>query len=315
MWTALISVSQCYLDIKSLTVPAWTATSFSDSAGQLKPIYFFSFQWDAHTLHTHYQTSHLYQCRWATPLQREQACSQPSLDRCPPGTTPTVNTRTAHSDRSARSLKCWLALFISPRVWGLCECARPPCGVRSWREARWGSWWSPACRTWTPHRNSHPDLSLASHLRQGTQVRPRFTLEICSSDAQLHETIIIASFFFTFLTTCIEYEQKREDWCSLGKSVRTRWTINSEEQWTTLNLYKQKFLKAAEENMKGSFISRNTETQWGKDHTGQYALEILHPLCMSLIWNKLQFLINRTLQRIWKMISPSFITFVLGIDL
>lgn len=70
------------------------------------------------------KTLHLYQCRWATPQQRERACSQPSLDRCPPGTTPTVNTRTAHSDQSTHSLKCWLVLFISPHLWGLCEYVR-----------------------------------------------------------------------------------------------------------------------------------------------------------------------------------------------
>lgn len=39
-----------------------------------------------------------------------------------------------------------------------------PCGARSWRAARWGSWWSRVCRTWTPRRSWRPGLSLASHL-------------------------------------------------------------------------------------------------------------------------------------------------------
>lgn len=67
-------------------------------------------------------TSHLYQCRWATPPQTEQACSQLSWDRCPPGTTPTGSTHTDSTplDFSGNSLICWKK-GVSPSPGGLCE--------------------------------------------------------------------------------------------------------------------------------------------------------------------------------------------------
>lgn len=54
-----------------------------------------------------------------------------------------------------------------------------PCGARSWRAARWGSWWSPVCRTWTPRRSWRPGLSLASHLREDAPSETLFPFICC----------------------------------------------------------------------------------------------------------------------------------------
>lgn len=51
-------------------------------------------------------TSNLCPCHRATPLQSEQACFQPSLDRGPLGTTPTGDTCTADSEKHS-TLGLW----------------------------------------------------------------------------------------------------------------------------------------------------------------------------------------------------------------
>lgn len=115
-----------------------------------------------------YIISDLYQCRWATPLQTKQARYQQSSDRCLLGTTQTRNTSTVHFrpyEKVLLALKWIYALvFVSLDM-------RSPCGVRSWKEARWDSWLSPVCRTWTPRRSSPPDLSLASRLKGDTRTQ------------------------------------------------------------------------------------------------------------------------------------------------
>lgn len=73
--------------------------------------------------------------------------------------------------------KKWMHFFINPWcLWFVWADALSPCGVRSWKEAQWDSWLSPVCRTWTPHRSSHPDLSLASHLKEDTQAETVYSV-------------------------------------------------------------------------------------------------------------------------------------------